>query len=32
MIDSACQTSSRGQIEGLKGRLLQLEDTYMAKV
>jgi hypothetical protein len=30
--DSACQTSRTGQLEGLKGRLLQLEDAYMAKV
>jgi hypothetical protein len=30
--DSASQTSRTGQLEGLKGRLLQLEDAYMAKV
>jgi hypothetical protein len=30
--DSSCQTSRTGQLEGLKGRLLQLEDAYMAKV
>jgi hypothetical protein len=30
--DNACQTSRTGQLEGLKGRLLQLEDAYMAKV
>lgn len=31
-VDSGCQTSSAGQIEGLGKRLLQLEDSYMAKV
>lgn len=30
--DSSCQTSRPGQLDGLKGRLLQLEDAYMAKV
>ncbi|WIA40584.1 hypothetical protein OEZ86_013925 [Tetradesmus obliquus] len=29
--DSSCQTSRPGQLDGLKGRLLQLEDAYMAK-